>query len=228
MWTPPPPVVHLMSTWCHSRGKLGFPGLTRFSPLFHFHVLYWAQTKQQKQGRLGNEAVFTVALCASFLHAALAYHQPTNHHAYTPCSIQILGYARKLDNGWSFSPSAVSLLKQFQSRFPRLLEYICANPGEDKYYEEDLFPDTEGWVLGILEVLVWLTCLELWSTWVALLQQWPSLSLDIVSCVSLYAGLILYISSKVTTPQDAHKVIAAVYHGSNTSEFSAIRRWNLC
>jgi len=57
---------------------------------------------------------------------------------------QILGYARKTDGGWSFSPHAISILEEFQTRFPRAFERICDNPKEDKYYEEDLFPDPEG------------------------------------------------------------------------------------
>ena len=57
---------------------------------------------------------------------------------------QILGYARKTDGGWSFSPHAISILEEFQARFPRAFERICDNPKEDKYYEEDLFPDPEG------------------------------------------------------------------------------------
>ena len=40
---------------------------------------------------------------------------------------------------------------------------------------------------------------------------------------------VLYISSKVTTPQDAHgRLVLQVYLGSHTLEFSAIRRLNLC
>ena len=33
-----------------------FPSLPHFSPLFHFHVLYWMQTEEVKWGRPGNEA----------------------------------------------------------------------------------------------------------------------------------------------------------------------------
>ena len=94
-------------------------------------------------------------LCASSLHDLTKINQvifltQAIYLTLKPCLIQILGYARKVDNNWSFSPAAVSILEDFQSQFPGLLEYICANPGEDKYYEEDLFPDAEGWVLAIL------------------------------------------------------------------------------
>lgn len=91
-------------------------------------------------------------VCASPLHDLTKTNLFDSSHLsnFEPCLIQILGYARKVDNNWSFSPAAVSILEEFQSQFPGLLEYICANPGEDKYYEEDLFPDAEGWVLAIL------------------------------------------------------------------------------
>ena len=107
--------------------------------------------------------------CMCIFSAWSYQNQPTNlfdssHLSnFEPCLIQILGYARKVDNNWSFSPAAVSILEEFQSQFPGLLEYICANPGEDKYYEEDLFPDAEGWVLAILLACVWLSFLEPWS-----------------------------------------------------------------
>ena len=107
-------------------------------------------------------------VCASSLHDLTKINQPifltqAIYLTLKPCFIQILGYARKVDNNWSFSPAAVSILEEFQSQFPGLLEYICANPGEDKYYEEDLFPDAEGWVLAILLACVWLSFLEPWS-----------------------------------------------------------------
>lgn len=93
-------------------------------------------------------------VCASSLHDLTKINQPifltqAIYLTLKPCLIQILGYARKVDNNWSFSPAAVSILEDFQSQFPGLLEYICANPREDKYYEEDLFPNAEGWVLAI-------------------------------------------------------------------------------
>ena len=37
----------------------------------------------------------------------------------------------------------MSILEELQSRFPHALGHICDNPKEDKYYEEDLFPDPE-------------------------------------------------------------------------------------
>ena len=60
------------------------------------------------------------------------------------------GYARKTDTGWSFSPEAIRLLREFMVRFPQTFDYLCANPKEDKYYEDELFPDPEGCVLTYL------------------------------------------------------------------------------
>ena len=59
---------------------------------------------------------------------------------------ELLGYARKTDAGWSFSTTAVALVREFMERFPRMFQYISANPGEDKYYESNLFPDPDRWV----------------------------------------------------------------------------------
>ena len=60
---------------------------------------------------------------------------------------QILGYARKQDGGgWSFSPVAISLLKDFIKQFPVMFQYIISNPKEDTYYEQDLFPYPDGYV----------------------------------------------------------------------------------
>lgn len=81
---------------------------------------------------------------------------------------QILGYARKTDGGWSFSPHAISILEEFQTRFPRAFERICDNPKEDKYYEEDLFPDPEGWVYASS---LFLKCKLLWSPFSFI--SWP-------------------------------------------------------
>ena len=48
---------------------------------------------------------------------------------------------------------------------------------------------------------------------------------DWMSNASCGLCIILVISSKVTAPQDAHRrLVLQVYLGSNTSEFSAIRR----
>ena len=38
--------THWWSTRCHSHDRPVFPGLPHFSPLFHFHTLYWTQTEE--------------------------------------------------------------------------------------------------------------------------------------------------------------------------------------
>lgn len=61
------------------------------------------------------------------------------------CYHQIPGYARKMDNGgWSYSTEAVQLLQDFMARFPVMFQFLSRKPGDEKYYEFDLFPGTEG------------------------------------------------------------------------------------
>ncbi len=59
---------------------------------------------------------------------------------------QLPGYTKKTDSGWSFSVEAVKVLRDFMARFPQTFDYLCVNPGNDKYYEQELFPDPEGYV----------------------------------------------------------------------------------
>ena len=51
--TLPPPYIHLASTWHRSCDKCSRALILAF---FLFHVLYWMQTEEQKQGMPGNEA----------------------------------------------------------------------------------------------------------------------------------------------------------------------------
>ncbi len=58
---------------------------------------------------------------------------------------QLPGYARKLESGgWSYSTEAVRLLDNFMRKFPVMFRYLTKNPGTDRYFEQDIFPDPEG------------------------------------------------------------------------------------
>ena len=58
--------------------------------------------------------------------------------------LQLLGYARKTAEGWSYSPAALELLRDFLQRCPALFSYLRDHPQDDSYYEADLFPEAEG------------------------------------------------------------------------------------
>ena len=47
----PPDVIHV----------IGVPRHSPFFALFHFRVLYWTKTKEQKRGRPGNEAMYSLS-----------------------------------------------------------------------------------------------------------------------------------------------------------------------
>lgn len=57
---------------------------------------------------------------------------------------ELLGYARRTEQGWSLSPAAEEILNQYIKKFPTMFKYISENPSEYQYYESNLFPASEG------------------------------------------------------------------------------------
>ena len=64
----------------------------------------------------------------------------------------MVGYARKTNGGWSYSPEAIRILKEFINQFPIMFTYLTSNQDSDKYYELDLFPVPEGCVCALINV----------------------------------------------------------------------------
>ena len=66
------------------------------------------------------------------------------------------GYCRKTEDGWSYSPAAIELVKSFTARFPALFEYLQNKPKEDKYYESELFGGADRCGLGVIHIYTYM------------------------------------------------------------------------
>lgn len=78
--------------------------------------------------------------------------------------------------GWSYSPEAVKLLEEFLDRFPVMFDYLIKSPGEERYYETELFPNPAG------SVFLYVVPLETWLV-----------SIYSMSCLSVGRSLVFYI-----------------------------------
>ena len=54
---------------------------------------------------------------------------------------KVLGYSRRGDTGWEFSPKAVNLVQQYMINFPEFIAGIQANPQRDRYQPTDFYPE---------------------------------------------------------------------------------------
>ncbi|GLA39344.1 hypothetical protein AnigIFM63309_006681 [Aspergillus niger] len=72
---------------------------------------------------------------------------------------KVLGYSRRGDSGWEFSPKAVELLQQYMIKFPEFIAGIQRNPQNDRYTPTDFYPE-ETALLKMKEIRDWLKSIE--------------------------------------------------------------------
>ncbi|KNG90239.1 putative exonuclease Kem1 [Aspergillus nomiae NRRL 13137] len=72
---------------------------------------------------------------------------------------KVLGYSRRGDSGWEFSPKAVELLQQYMIKFPEFIAGIQRNPQGDRYKPTDFYPE-ETALLKVKEIREWLKSIE--------------------------------------------------------------------
>ncbi|KAK1144379.1 exonuclease II Exo2 [Aspergillus melleus] len=72
---------------------------------------------------------------------------------------KVLGYSRRGDSGWEFSPKAVELLQQYMINFPEFIAGIQRNPQNDRYKPTDFYPEDIA-PLKMKEIRDWLKSME--------------------------------------------------------------------
>ncbi|KAF7596557.1 hypothetical protein BBP40_000957 [Aspergillus hancockii] len=72
---------------------------------------------------------------------------------------KVLGYSRRGDSGWEFSPKAFELLQQYMIKFPDFIAGIQRNPQGDRYKPTDFYPEGIA-LLKIKEIRDWLKSIE--------------------------------------------------------------------
>lgn len=72
---------------------------------------------------------------------------------------KVLGYSRRGDSGWEFSPKAVNLIQQYMIMFPEFIAGIQQNPQQDKYKPTDFYPE-EVALLKMKDIRDWLKAVE--------------------------------------------------------------------
>lgn len=70
--------------------------------------------------------------------------------------LKVLGYSRKSESGWEYSPRAVELLKQYMINFPEFIARIAANPSGDGWQDTHFYPDPQEAKLKMKEIGQWL------------------------------------------------------------------------
>ncbi|RDW88197.1 5'-3' exoribonuclease 1 [Coleophoma cylindrospora] len=73
--------------------------------------------------------------------------------------LKVLGYSRRSDNGWEFSPKAIELLSQYMTKFPEFIAGIQRKPQGNEYDETDFYPK-EIAATKIKEIVAWLKTIE--------------------------------------------------------------------
>lgn len=73
---------------------------------------------------------------------------------------KVLGYSRKSNSGWEFSPAAIKLLVEYMQNFPDFFAALMQNPQGKELDETDLWPDQEMATKRIKEIGAWLKTVE--------------------------------------------------------------------
>ncbi|KAI8622853.1 exoribonuclease 1 [Xylariaceae sp. FL1651] len=73
---------------------------------------------------------------------------------------KVLGYSRKSNSGWEFSPAAIVLLVEYMTRFPDFFAAILRNPSGNEFSETDLWPERDVASARIKEIGAWLKTIE--------------------------------------------------------------------
>ena len=72
---------------------------------------------------------------------------------------KVLGYSRKGDSGWEFSPKAVALIQEYMINFPDFIAGIQRNPQGDRYSPADFYPQDIA-LQKVKEIRDWLKSIE--------------------------------------------------------------------
>ncbi|KAJ8124437.1 hypothetical protein O1611_g9203 [Lasiodiplodia mahajangana] len=73
---------------------------------------------------------------------------------------KVLGYSRKSNSGWEFSPGAIVLLVDYMTRFPDFFAAILRNPSGNELSETDLWSDPDVASARVKEIGAWLKTIE--------------------------------------------------------------------
>ncbi|KAK3997599.1 XRN 5'-3' exonuclease N-terminus-domain-containing protein [Cladorrhinum sp. PSN332] len=73
---------------------------------------------------------------------------------------KVLGYSRKSETGWEFSPAAVHLIVEYMTRFPDLFAGIKRNPSGAELRETDLWSDPAVASVRVKEIGGWVKTLK--------------------------------------------------------------------
>ncbi|RYP42367.1 hypothetical protein DL767_000289 [Monosporascus sp. MG133] len=73
---------------------------------------------------------------------------------------KVLGYSRKSNTGWEFSPAAIKLLVEYMQKFPDFFAALLRNPQAKELDETDLWPDQNVATAKIKEIGQWLKSIE--------------------------------------------------------------------
>lgn len=74
--------------------------------------------------------------------------------------LKVLGYSRKSERGWEYSPKAISLLTEYMTRFPEFIARIEANPTGDEWADTTFYDDPEVAKAKMKEIGAWLKSVE--------------------------------------------------------------------
>lgn len=73
--------------------------------------------------------------------------------------LKVLGYSRRGDAGWEFSPKAVELLREYIQKFPAFFTGVQRNPHGDMYSDTDFFDPSES-KAKVKEIIDWLKSIQ--------------------------------------------------------------------
>ena len=59
---------------------------------------------------------------------------------YSKRQLELPGYCRLYDNIWMYSKQALDILKAYVKKFPVMFQHLNANPDENIFSEDALFP----------------------------------------------------------------------------------------
>lgn len=73
--------------------------------------------------------------------------------------LKVLGYSRRGDAGWEFSPKAIELLREYIQKFPAFFTGVQRNPHGDMYSDTDFFDPSES-KAKVKEIIDWLKSIQ--------------------------------------------------------------------
>ncbi|KAK0635196.1 XRN 5'-3' exonuclease N-terminus-domain-containing protein [Bombardia bombarda] len=73
---------------------------------------------------------------------------------------KVLGYSRKSESGWEFSPAAVHLIVEYMTKFPDFFAGVKKNPSGSELSETDLWPNSSVAGARVKEIGSWLKSLK--------------------------------------------------------------------